>query len=209
MKKKRSELAQDSETKIRMAAEKVFAEKGLKGARVKDIAELCGVNPALINYYFGSKENLYFTVIENFFMRVERLSLSIMAQDIAPKEKLYKLIESGIDELAQQDHISRILMREFVDVSNESELITKRNLRRIFSSANQLMSPAGANKDEESQLQTMHFIFSVLGCMTLYFISGPIIKDIWKKDIFTKKMIEDRKKEVISLIFEGVKDRFD
>ncbi len=192
-----------------MAAEKVFAEKGLKGARVKDIASLCGVNPALINYYFGGKENLYMTVIENFFMRVERLSLSVMAQEISPKEKLYKLIESGIDELAQQEHISRILIREFVDVSSGSELITKSNLRRIFSSANQLMAVPGKDNSQKSQLQTMHFIFSVLGCMTLYFMSGPIIKDIWKKDIFTKKMVEERKKEVIRLIFEGVQDQFD
>ena len=60
-------IPRDSESKILLAAEKVFAEKGLKGARVKEIAELAQVNAALINYYYGSKKGLYRVVIEKFF----------------------------------------------------------------------------------------------------------------------------------------------
>ena len=55
----------------------------------------------------------------------------------------------------------------------------------------------------------MHFIFSALGAMVLFYISGPVIKDIWKRDVFTKKMIEERKEEVINLIFNGIGRRFE
>jgi TetR/AcrR family transcriptional regulator len=198
----------DSETKILMAAEKVFAEKGLKGARVKEIAELSGVNPALINYYYGSKENLYRTVIENFFMRVERLAVSIMEQEIDAKAKLYSLIEFGIDLLGENPYVSRIFVREFVDCGVYSELIIKRYLRRIFATAQRLV-PLEKEKDKVRESQVMHFIFSALGAMSLFYISGPVIKDIWKRDVFTKKMIEERKQEVINLIFNGIGKQFD
>jgi TetR/AcrR family transcriptional regulator len=208
IKKTKQGPAVDSETKILMAAEKVFAEKGLKGARVKEIAELSAVNPALINYYFGSKENLYRTVIENFFLRVERLTVSVMEQEADPRAKLYRLIDFGIGVLAENEYVSRIFIREFVDSGPYSELIIKRYLRRIFSAARQLVPPE-TKEGRENESKIMHFIFSTLGAMTLFYISGPIIKDIWKRDVFTKKMIEERKEEVINLIFNGIGKQFE
>ena len=208
MQKTNQPQAVDSETKILIAAEKVFAEKGLKGARVKEIADLSGVNPALINYYFGGKDNLYRTVIENFFMRVERLAVSVMEKEIDPKAKLYRLIEFGIDLLGESEYVARIFVREFVDCGVYSELIIKRYLKRIFATARRLV-PAEKEMGEMSESQIMHFIFSAMGAMSLFYISGPIIKDIWKRDVFTKKMIEERKREVINLIFNGIGNQFD
>ena len=40
-------------------AELAFAEHGFAGARVRDIAAAADVNPALIRYYFGSKQELF------------------------------------------------------------------------------------------------------------------------------------------------------
>ena len=47
-----------AEQKIKDAARKVFQAKGYDAARTRDIAEEAGVNLALINYYYRSKESL-------------------------------------------------------------------------------------------------------------------------------------------------------
>jgi TetR/AcrR family transcriptional regulator len=208
MKKTKQAPTVDSETKILMAAERVFAEKGLKGARVKEIAALSGVNPALINYYFGGKENLYRTVIENFFVRVERLAVSVMEQEEDVIAKLRALIEFGIDLLGENEYVSRIFVREFVDSGPYSEMLIKTYLRRIFATARKLVPPE-TERGRENESKIMHFIFSALGSMVLFYISGPVIKDIWKRDVFTKKMIEERKREVINLIFNGIGKQFE
>lgn len=205
--KKSKPGSKDSERRILAAAEMVFAEKGLNGARVKDISDLSQVNAALINYYFGSKENLYRTVIENFFMRVERTAMSIMEQELNGKDKLYKLIESGIDVLGESEHISRILIREFVDSGKYTERITKSYLRRILATTNELLPPE-VRQNEAYQSKVMHFAFSTLGSMILFFLMGPAVRDIWNRDAFSKRMIEERKKEVIDLIFGGIGSMF-
>ena len=41
------------------AAEQLFSENGFDGASVRDIAAAAGCNIAAVNYYFGSKDNLY------------------------------------------------------------------------------------------------------------------------------------------------------
>ena len=51
--------ADRSRRRLLDAALDEFAEKGLAGARVQDIAARAGVNKQLISYYFGGKEGLY------------------------------------------------------------------------------------------------------------------------------------------------------
>lgn len=53
------DLDKSTEEKIKLAAEKIFMEKGYAATRTRDIAEEAGINLALLNYYFRSKENLY------------------------------------------------------------------------------------------------------------------------------------------------------
>ena len=40
-------------------ARRLFAERGYDGASVRRIAESAGVDPAMINHHFGSKEQLF------------------------------------------------------------------------------------------------------------------------------------------------------
>jgi AcrR family transcriptional regulator len=45
--------------RIIAAAAEIFSIHGFRGARVRDIVRLAGVNLAAVNYYFGGKESLY------------------------------------------------------------------------------------------------------------------------------------------------------
>ena len=48
-----------TEEKIKEAARKVFTQKGYAATRTRDIAEAAGINLALLNYYFRSKQKLF------------------------------------------------------------------------------------------------------------------------------------------------------
>src|SRR5579863_3887023 len=50
--------------RIVATAEQVFAEQGLAGARMDEIARAAKVNKALLYYYFRSKEELHRFVLE-------------------------------------------------------------------------------------------------------------------------------------------------
>lgn len=49
----------NTEEKIVLAAEKVFIENGMAGARMQQIADEAGINKALLHYYYRSKEKLF------------------------------------------------------------------------------------------------------------------------------------------------------
>ena len=50
--------------RIVATAEEIFAEQGLAGARMDEIARAAKVNKALLYYYFRSKEELYRFVLQ-------------------------------------------------------------------------------------------------------------------------------------------------
>ena len=45
-------------------AVELFAEKGFEGTSIRDLAARAGVNVAMVNYYFGSKEKLFESMVE-------------------------------------------------------------------------------------------------------------------------------------------------
>lgn len=58
----------DVKMRILLAAKKLFAAQGFDRTSVRQICEEAGANVALISYYFGGKDNLFFALFEAFFL---------------------------------------------------------------------------------------------------------------------------------------------
>ena len=56
--------------RILAAAETVFADKGLYGARIDDIAALAGVNKSMLYYHIGNKERIYEVILHRHFKKI-------------------------------------------------------------------------------------------------------------------------------------------
>ena len=54
----------NTKDKLMDAAEKLFARRGFHGTSVRDITSTAGVDLALVNYHFGSKEKLLAAVLD-------------------------------------------------------------------------------------------------------------------------------------------------
>ena len=205
----KKQMALSVEARILAAAEKVFAEKGLNGARIREIAELAKVPPSQVIYYYKTKENLYKTVIENYYIKVERSLYPVVMEEIPPKEKLSKMIVTAIDLLAENDHAARILLRESIDKGKYvNEVLSKPYLRELFDlTEHYVLSESKPNSQQPNE--TIHLITNIFGCVMMFFIGATTIRDFWKKDIYTKQMIEERKKAVLEFIFNGIGNRFE
>lgn len=57
----------ETKEKILAAATRLFARRGLDGVTIREICREAGVNGALVNYHFGTKENLYGACMRRMF----------------------------------------------------------------------------------------------------------------------------------------------
>ena len=53
--------------KILLAAKKLFAKNGYEATSVRQICEEAGANVALVSYYFGGKESVFYEIFKQFF----------------------------------------------------------------------------------------------------------------------------------------------
>jgi AcrR family transcriptional regulator len=206
--KKKAQGAENTEARILSAAEKVFAEKGLRGSRINELARSARVTPSLIHYHFGGKESLYKRVIEDFYIAVERRLLPIIVADAEPKDKLKQLIEIGIEILAEKDHMVRILLRESIDKGKYvNKVLSKPYLRDMFGMMERFVL-ANMELKRDDPNDTIHLISSILGATAMFFVAASTIKEFWQKDVFSREMIEERKEEVVDFVFHGIDHRF-
>ncbi len=89
-----------------------FANKGLSGARIDEIAAATRTSKRMIYYYFGSKEGLYVAVLEEAYRRMRTIEAELHLQDLEPIAALRRLVEFTFDHhRGNQDYI-RLVMNE-------------------------------------------------------------------------------------------------
>ena len=102
-----------TEEKIIEAARKVFLEKGYAATRTRDIAEEAGINLALLNYYFRSKEKLFQLVMVENLQQLFSVVLPIVNNDeLTLEQKLETLAENYIDLLIDNSDLPIFILSE-------------------------------------------------------------------------------------------------
>jgi len=107
----------DAETpdQILDAAEALFARQGFAATTIKQIGVEAGANPALIYYYFKSKEGLYRGVVERVFGTIASRAGQLFAGDPTPAEAIAGIITMQTATLAGRPPMARLIARELAD----------------------------------------------------------------------------------------------
>lgn len=84
--------AEATKARILEAAKKEFAKSGMGGARVDVIAEKAKANKRMIYHYFGSKEDLFRTVLENAYIDIRSAEQKLNLDHLEPRDALERLV---------------------------------------------------------------------------------------------------------------------
>ena len=110
-------------------ATKEFADKGLSGARIDEIAALTHTSKRMIYYYFTSKEGLYIAVLEEAYRRIRSIEATLNLDDLEPEAALRKLVGFTFDyQLANPDFI-RLVMTE--NIHNGEFLAQSKTIQQL------------------------------------------------------------------------------
>ena len=88
---------ENKEQDILKAAEKLFAEKGFKGATTTLIAAQAGVTHAMLHYYFRTKDQIFLKVFDTYLEEILQSLKSIMVTDIFQPDLIRKTTEICFD----------------------------------------------------------------------------------------------------------------
>ena len=98
---------------ILKAAEKVFAQQGLKGSRLFEIANEAGLPKANLLYYFQSKDDIYRAVCRDILETWLEALGEISAED-NPKKAIESYIKSKMDLSFSRPNASKVFALEII-----------------------------------------------------------------------------------------------
>jgi AcrR family transcriptional regulator len=94
------------------AARIEFAEKGLSGARIDEIAARIATAKRMIFYYFKDKQGLYVAVLEEAYARIRAIERTLDLAAVPPVEALAALTGFTFDYHADNPDFVRLVMVE-------------------------------------------------------------------------------------------------
>jgi AcrR family transcriptional regulator len=108
------------------AARRAFAEHGYQHATVRGVADLAGVDPALVHHYFGTKQELFVAAVQLPVNPVEQLMAVLNEDPVQAGRRMVETFLSVWDHAATQspllalirsavgDEHAAAMLREFI-----------------------------------------------------------------------------------------------
>jgi AcrR family transcriptional regulator len=93
-------------------AAREFADQGLAGARVDEIADQTRTTKRMIYYYFGSKEQLFVAVLERAYATIRAAEQEIEVDHLDPPAAIRRLAELTFDHHESHPDFSRLVSIE-------------------------------------------------------------------------------------------------
>jgi TetR/AcrR family transcriptional regulator len=194
-------------SKLLTAARREFANSGLAGARVDEIAARAGVNKQLVYHYFGDKDALYLAVLEWVYEEIRAHEREMNLEGLPPERAIRKLIESSFDHLAC--HPDFILLLNDENRAGARHVRGSRKLKAMHSPLVSLVSKIlgeGVRTGVFRRgINPVHLYISIAGLSYFFFSNTPTLSAIFGKDLSSAVAKRARRKHVVDLVLQALR----
>ncbi|MEO3988500.1 TetR family transcriptional regulator [Pseudocitrobacter cyperus] len=123
--------------RIFTAAIAIFAEHGLAGARMEQIAGEAQTTKRMVVYYFKTKEALYQAVLQYVYTRIRETEQQLGLENCPPVEALVQLVKWSVRYHATHADFMRIICME--NMQRGKWLLSSDNFKQVNKSALSLL----------------------------------------------------------------------
>lgn len=181
-----------TEEKILIAASKVFTQKGYAGTRTRDIADEAGINLALLNYYFRSKEKLFQKVMLAKFQELFSEILPILTDETTTLDfKIDKASETYFKILSNNPTLPLFVISEIQ--KNSAGIHETFPIQKVLKDSAIIRQI----QEQKPDINPFHYLFNFLGMTVFPFVAKPLFMSFELMDeVSFKKFVEERRKFV-------------
>jgi len=185
----------NTEQRILEAAKQVFMQKGMKAATTQEIADIAGVNKALLHYYFRSKEKLHLAVFQD-IMNVSLPGIAGVMISYQPlAQRIRNFVSGYINLLNTNNYLVYFLVHEIQQ--NPERLIQQFNHfepQRFIRIINHSL-----HKENIRHVSAIDLMVNMVSLCAFSFIISPLLNNIIFKDDEEKAgQFFRRRKQVVS-----------
>ncbi len=185
------------------AAERIFADVGLAGARTGAIAASAGVNKALLYYYFRSKEALFRAVMENHLEEFHRRALAALADGGSARSTLLRYVTTHFDFVSARPRYPRLVQRLVITGGRPFERLARKHFVPLYRKLVGVVE-RGIRAGELRPVDSHHTVLSLVGLTVFYFSAAPALKAVTRRNPYERANLARRKAEVLNFVRYGL-----
>jgi TetR/AcrR family transcriptional regulator len=180
-----------------------FAEQGLEGARIDEIAADAGANKRMIYVYFGSKEDLYAAVLQSLFERVFT-ALSVPSPGDPPPERVRQAIRSYFHFLAANDALVRLMARELLSSGRRASEALVDRVAEGLKDVREALAEGVRTGAFLPGLDIRQVMLSIQALCLGHLTHQPIAKVLLKRDLTRRQVREATASHIAELVLRGI-----
>jgi AcrR family transcriptional regulator len=182
----------------------LLAERGMPRVTVREVAERAGVQPALVNYYFGGKAGLLRAVVDQVASGVRARVHAAAARGGSAQDRLRALITAVIEALAADSYAPRLLVEQVLFADDEIidefvDVFARANLAAVRS-----VLEAGRASGTLRPVDPLFFMPSAVGAAVFFFLAEPIVRRLFGFDEITPELARRFAQSTADLLLHGV-----
>jgi len=172
-------MHQDNEGSVRQhilyVTMDLINKEGFEAVTVRKVASLADVNIAMINYYFGSKENLMNEAVQTIISTLQKSFNVLYDENMTPRERLKAFLVRYAKGLQTYPAlVRRVIAQEAIGFETQSDFIgfmKNMGLIQIMELMEEITGETDATKQSMMSMQ-------LIGAMAFPFIMQPILQKI-------------------------------
>lgn len=163
------------------AAAQAFAHTGIQASSLRSIAQQAGVTPALVNYYFGSKQRLVEALVEERFLPlISKVAKGLQDAGDDPRELVERFVRGLSAMVASNPWIPPLWVREILCEGGQlREQLTGRIAPLIPLLLAQRFAAAQARGALNPALDPRLLVVSLIGLTMLPYAAAPLWRGIF------------------------------
>lgn len=196
----------DKKDHILEVAERIFSEVGFDGASTRLISGEAGVNMAMLNYYFGSKEGLFIAVFDRKITSFQGILQSIGNDgSMGAWEKMEKYIEIYGDRVVNNNCFQKLLYQEMSmnrrsGLSDKIRDILMKSIIEVYKIIQEGIDNGEFKKDTDMQMVT-----ATLYGTKNYIVNTPLMSlTMFGYDIQDEQVVEEKLKPRIKTYMKNL-----
>ncbi|WP_457745266.1 TetR/AcrR family transcriptional regulator [Sulfurimonas sp.] len=196
--------AQATKAKILHDAMLLFSKNGYDATTADDIATSCGVNKAMIFYYFKNKAGLYEAVMQHVLDAIHQEILTTDKCCISPLADLEAFIKTYATYSQQHPYLPALILRELSDSGAHLPELMFASLRKLFALLSNILSE-GEKQGLFHNVEPMIIHFMIIGTINLLITTQPLRTNAVKLDADLNTCSDCPMDEIAEYIFTKVK----
>jgi TetR/AcrR family transcriptional regulator len=197
----RGRIRRENETRILEAAERVFADTGLAGATMAQIAQVAGLPKANLHYYFGTKEQLYQAVLTG-ILELWLDATDTIHQESDPAEALAGYVRAKMLHSRQRPLASKVFANELLSGAPFLTHYLEIELRQRVEAKSRII--AGWIADGRmTSLDPRHLFFMLWGMTQTYADFAVQIRAVLEVETLSDAAWDEATSEVVDFVLRG------